>query len=80
MYDYLPSHFVYTVQQSPAFDCCTGCSKRVVDKYREDGFGLLKHLAENPSYIEELSGINQLTADVNEDDLMFEDDFQQKKK
>ncbi len=47
----------------------------MVQKYRDQGFQLLKHIAENPNYLEELSGIKQLTDDVDEyDDIMFEED------
>lgn len=54
-----------------AFNKCIACSSKVIEAYEEDAFGLLEKACNSSAYLEELTGLNQLTeeADALEFDL-----------
>lgn len=53
-----------------AFDKCIACSAKVVDAYEADAFALLQHACNSGSYLEDLTGLSQLTQEI--DTLAFE--------
>lgn len=42
-----------------------------MEAYRQNNMQFIECVAENPKYLEELSGINKLTENVNLDDVML---------
>jgi ubiquitin-like modifier-activating enzyme ATG7 len=57
-----------------AFDCCTGCSAPVVEKYRQAGPTFVTQACNSPSYLEELTGLAALRKGVEDIDLDIVDD------
>ncbi|KAE8891917.1 Ubiquitin-like modifier-activating enzyme [Phytophthora fragariae] len=53
-----------------AFDKCIACSSKVIDAYSADALGLLEKACNSTAYLEELTGLNQLTEEA--DSLMIE--------
>jgi len=43
-----------------AYDKCTACSRKVVEEYRAKGFAFLLQVFNNPSYLEDLTGLTEL--------------------
>ncbi|GMH88305.1 hypothetical protein TL16_g11117, partial [Triparma laevis f. inornata] len=60
--------------RTPGFDCCTGCSERVVKKWREEGFGLVEKVCEDEKYLEDLTGLTELKRQAEEVDWDIDDD------
>ncbi|OWZ09410.1 Gsa7p/Apg7p enzyme activating protein [Phytophthora megakarya] len=53
-----------------AFDKCIACSSKVLDAYSSDSLDLLEKACNSTSYLEELTGLNQLTQEA--DTLMID--------
>ncbi|KAF4319029.1 hypothetical protein BBO99_00006640 [Phytophthora kernoviae] len=53
-----------------AFDKCIACSSKVLDAYAANGLELLEKACNSTAYLEELTGLNQLTAEA--DSLVFD--------
>lgn len=53
-----------------AFDRCIACSPRVLAAYEADAFALLEHACNSSAYLEDLTGLSELTQEV--DALSFE--------
>ncbi|CAH0479024.1 unnamed protein product [Peronospora belbahrii] len=53
-----------------AFDKCIACSSKVLDAYGTDSLGLLEKACNSDTFLEELTGLNQLTKEV--DSLMID--------
>ena len=53
---------------------CTGCSDVMCDGYRRDGFEFVKRCLNDPSYMEEVSGLQQLKREMEEKHANWEDD------
>ncbi|KAG2765605.1 Ubiquitin-like modifier-activating enzyme [Phytophthora cactorum] len=53
-----------------AFDKCIACSLKVLDAYTADALGLLEKACNSTAYLEELTGLNQLTEEA--DSLMID--------
>jgi len=49
---------------TPAFPQCTACSKSVIQAYKTDGFELMRKVAENPKFLEDLTGLTNLLTDA----------------
>ena len=60
--------------KTPSFNCCTGCSEKVVKKWREDGFGLVEKVCEDEKYLEDLTGLTELKTQAEEVDWDIDDD------
>lgn len=69
------SSFSISHYSSLAFSKCTGCSTRVVDRLRQEGFEFVKQACNNPDYLEELCDLKELS-NINEDDLIEIDDWE----
>ncbi|XP_048742795.2 ubiquitin-like modifier-activating enzyme ATG7 isoform X2 [Ostrea edulis] len=54
------SRFQQILPACRAFDKCTACSKTVIQQYREDGFTFLRRAFNEPSYLEDLTGLTQM--------------------
>ncbi|KAK1931834.1 Ubiquitin-like modifier-activating enzyme ATG7 [Phytophthora citrophthora] len=48
-----------------AFDKCIACSSKVLDAYAADALGLLEKACNSTAYLEELTGLNQLTEEAD---------------
>ncbi|CAH0490749.1 unnamed protein product [Peronospora farinosa] len=48
-----------------AFDKCIACSSKVLNAYAADGLGLLEKACNSTAYLEELTGLNQLTEEAD---------------
>lgn len=53
-----------------SFDRCIACSSKVLEAYESDAFQLLKNACNSSAYLEELTGLSQLTQEV--DAMSFE--------
>ncbi|KAG6610711.1 E1-like protein-activating enzyme Gsa7p/Apg7p [Phytophthora cinnamomi] len=53
-----------------AFDKCIACSSKVLGAYNADALGLLEKACNSTAYLEELTGLNQLTEEA--DSLMID--------
>ncbi|XP_061186447.1 ubiquitin-like modifier-activating enzyme ATG7 [Saccostrea echinata] len=54
------SRFQQVLPACRAFDKCTACSKTVIQQYRKDGFDFLRRAFNDPSYLEDLTGLTQM--------------------
>jgi len=54
------SHFNTLLITGNAYDKCTACSAKVVEEYRAKGFAFLLEVFNNPSYLEDLTGLTEL--------------------
>lgn len=52
-----------------SYDCCSACSPKVVEAYRQDGFEFVKKALSDPDYIEELSGLAEVKRKAMEFDV-----------
>ena len=43
-----------------SYDCCSACSDRVLDAYRQDGWSFVEKALNNKDYVEELSGLKEV--------------------
>ncbi|KAI0214927.1 Ubiquitin-like modifier-activating enzyme ATG7 [Lamellibrachia satsuma] len=63
------SRFQYVMPACMAFDKCTACSDIVIEKYRSDGFSFLLKAFNEPSYLEDLTGLTELHAQTIDDEV-----------
>nr|XP_022299462.1 ubiquitin-like modifier-activating enzyme ATG7 [Crassostrea virginica] len=54
------SRFQQVLPACKAFDKCTACSKTVIKEFRKEGFGFLRRAFNEPSYLEDLTGLTQM--------------------
>jgi ubiquitin-like modifier-activating enzyme ATG7 len=64
------SHYQNMLLVGHYYDRCTACSARIVEAWRRDGFELVKKAMNEPAYLEEVAGLNEL---VNEFDTGGDD-------
>lgn len=57
------------------FDKCIGCSQKIVDAYNENPDEFLISACNRPDYLEDLTGITQMNAEINIDDIEAIDDL-----
>lgn len=55
------SSFQNMVIRGRSYDCCSACSDRVVDAYKQDAWGFLKRALNEKGYVEELSGLAEVS-------------------
>ena len=51
------------------FNKCSGCSDIIYQAYKEDKYGFLLKACNQPDYLEDITGITQMNADINYDDI-----------
>ena len=61
------SGFTQVTPVGPAFSQCTGCSAKVLDSLRSEGWEMVRKVMESPKYLEDLTGLTDL---MNDEDLM----------
>lgn len=44
-----------------SYDCCSACSDKIVDAYRKDGWDFVQKAINDKEYVEELSGLKEVT-------------------
>ena len=49
----------------PAFSQCTGCSTKVLDMLRRDGWDMVRKVMESPKFLEDLTGLTDLMSDAD---------------
>lgn len=54
------SSFQNMVIRGRSYDCCSACSDRVVDAYKQDAWEFLKRALNEKGYVEELSGLAEV--------------------
>lgn len=47
-----------------SYDCCSACSPKIVDAYKNDGWEFIKRALTEKDYISELSGLAQVQRDA----------------
>jgi ubiquitin-like modifier-activating enzyme ATG7 len=47
-----------------SYDCCSACSPKIVDAYKNDGWAFIKRALAEKDYITELSGLAQVQRDA----------------
>jgi ubiquitin-like modifier-activating enzyme ATG7 len=47
-----------------SYDCCSACSPKIVDAYKNDGWEFIKRALTEKDYISELSGLAQIQRDA----------------
>jgi ubiquitin-like modifier-activating enzyme ATG7 len=52
-----------------AFDKCIGCSKNIVKNYMDSRFEFVLRACNEPDFLEELTGITAMMADIKLDDV-----------
>jgi len=52
-----------------SFDKCSGCSAKVQDSLLANREEFILRVCNNPDYLEDLTGITQMNADINFDDI-----------
>lgn len=52
-----------------SYDCCSACSPKIVDAYKNDGFNFVKKALEQSDYVEELSGLAEVKRKAMEADV-----------
>ena len=69
------SNFSMNVMYGEVFDKCIGCSPHVAKAFKESPESFLIQACNNPDYLEDLTGITKLNAQINMDDIEALDDF-----
>lgn len=54
------SNFTNVNVVGKSYDCCSACSDRVVDAYRQDGWSFIEKALNSKDYVEELSGLKDV--------------------
>ncbi|ENH67699.1 Ubiquitin-like modifier-activating enzyme atg-7 [Fusarium oxysporum f. sp. cubense race 1] len=76
------STFQNIVIRGQSYDCCSACSPKILDAYRNDGWGFVKKALQEKDYVAELSGLAEVQrraeemaaqVDWEEDDDLVED-------
>jgi ubiquitin-like modifier-activating enzyme ATG7 len=62
------------MEGSAQFPCCVACSSSVVERYRENPSQFVKEVVQNPKLLEEISGISQMTSNVDLEDCDWDDE------
>jgi ubiquitin-like modifier-activating enzyme ATG7 len=52
-----------------AFEKCVGCSSKVVEAYKENKHEFIIRACNEPDFLEELTGITAMMANINIDDI-----------
>lgn len=70
------STFQNMVIRGESYDCCSACSPKILDAYRQDGWGFVKKALEEKDYVAELSGLAdvQRRAEEMAEDVDWEED------
>lgn len=65
-----------------SYDCCTGCSKKVIDEYHKSGYEMLYKIFNDSNYLTNLSGLDKLyqqseeiLADIQDISISDDDEF-----
>lgn len=71
------SRFQDVLPSTSAFTLCTGCSPKVVNKYLDEGIEFLLKAFNDPTYLEELTGLDELHKETNLADVWALSDDEQ---
>lgn len=63
------SSFSMNVMLGQAFDKCVGCSKNVIEGYLANKHEFVLRACNEPDFLEELTGITAMMANINVDDI-----------
>jgi len=70
--------FMATFQNLPisgqSYDCCSACSPKIVDEYKNSGFDFVKRALTDKNYVTELSGLAEVqrAAEAAADDVEWD--------
>ncbi|XP_041349975.1 ubiquitin-like modifier-activating enzyme ATG7 [Gigantopelta aegis] len=65
------SRFHHVLPASQAFDKCTACSQIVLENYERDGFQFLQRVFNEPTYLEDLTGLTQMQQETLDDEVWY---------
>ncbi|CCE61607.1 hypothetical protein TPHA_0A05330 [Tetrapisispora phaffii CBS 4417] len=51
--------------KTPAYEFCSGCSDRIVDTCRSEGWNFIKHALSDPKFVEKISGLEEVQKSVD---------------
>ena len=70
------STFQNIVIRGQSYNSCSACSPKILEAYRNDGWGFLKRALQEKDYVAELSGLAEVQRRAEEmaDDLDWEED------
>lgn len=72
------SNFTNVSVVGKSYDCCSACSDKVIDTYKENGWDFVEKALNNKDYVEELSGLKEVQrraeAAAAEIEAAFEED------
>ncbi|XP_077991416.1 ubiquitin-like modifier-activating enzyme ATG7 [Glandiceps talaboti] len=69
------SRFTHVLPASLAFNRCTGCSDSVIQHYETKGFEFLQNAFNDPTYLEDLTGLTELHKETHDAEIWdFSDD------
>ncbi len=54
------SNFRNLLIRGRSYDCCSACSRRVVDTYRSDGWAFVEKALNDSEYVAQLSGLAEV--------------------
>jgi ubiquitin-like modifier-activating enzyme ATG7 len=60
------STFQNIVLRGQSYDSCCGCSPKILEAYREDGWGFVKRALQEKDYVAELSGLAEVQRKAEE--------------
>jgi ubiquitin-like modifier-activating enzyme ATG7 len=60
------THFANVLVVGHQYDKCTACSTRVTEQYKQYGFDFLLQAFNNPTYLEDLTGLTQMKREVDQ--------------
>jgi ubiquitin-like modifier-activating enzyme ATG7 len=69
------SNFSMNVMYGECFDKCIGCSAKINEAYLAGPEQFLINACNRPDYLEDLTGITEMNANINIDDIMALDEF-----
>jgi len=56
-----------------AYEKCTACSEHVISEYKKRGFDFLLEVFNNPTYLEDLTGLTELKTETKLESIAFDD-------
>ncbi|KAJ3061022.1 Autophagy protein 7 [Podochytrium sp. JEL0797] len=68
------THFSNLLVVGRAYDKCTACSGKVIDEYNRDGAVFVDKVLQDPKYLEELTGLTKMHAEVEEADCEWDEE------
>ena len=59
------ANFQNIVIRGMSYNCCSACSEKVIDAYKSEGWSFVKRALNEQGFVEELSGLAQVSNAMN---------------